>query len=83
MSRTFRPVYATAFSYDNAGRVTQILHCKAPSTPLATYIYAYDAGGRLQTQTENGVTQTFTYDAANQVTVVTGNSSTNTYGSRQ
>jgi hypothetical protein len=35
-------VGSTAFRYDNAGRVTQILHSKAPSTPLATYVYGQE-----------------------------------------
>src|SRR5262249_15202701 len=62
-----QPIVTTAYTYDDAGRLTDVRHGMEPS-PMARYHYAYDAAWRLTAETENGVTRTFSYDAADQLT---------------
>ena len=58
----------TSYSYDNADQVTDIQHSDGSGTVLASYLYGYDADGRVIAQTIDGVPTTYGYDAAGQLT---------------
>jgi RHS repeat-associated protein len=61
----------STYTYDPvSGLVRSITHgTGAAGTPVASYVYTYDAGNRLSTQQINGgAVTTFSYDAANEVT---------------
>jgi len=62
----------TSHVYDNAGRLTSMLHYHN-MTMLAEYDWTYDLGSRITTQdfdsdTGNNGASTFSYDATNQLT---------------
>jgi RHS repeat-associated protein len=61
-------IASSTFLYDGADRVTSIQHQNAGGTSLASFLYSYDAGGRLTTTTDNGTPKTYTYDVTNQLT---------------
>ena len=62
-------VGTSAYTYDAAGRLTQLQQNDGSSNPLASYVYTYDAAGNLTSETLNGGTPTnYTYDATNQLT---------------
>ncbi|NJD69194.1 MAG: RHS repeat-associated core domain-containing protein, partial [candidate division NC10 bacterium] len=55
------PVFATTYTRDKLGRITQKVETLSGSTD--TFDYAYDPAGRLQGVTKNGsVISTYTYD---------------------
>ena len=58
----------TSYGYDNADQVTDIQHSDGSGTVLASYLYGYDADGRVIAQTIDGVPTTYGYDAAGQLT---------------
>jgi RHS repeat-associated protein len=58
----------SSFTYDNAGRLSNLQHKNASNTVLANYTYTYDLASRVQTTTTNGATVTYTYDAVNELT---------------
>ena len=58
----------TTFLYDALDRVTSIQHQNMSGTSLASFLYNYDAAGRLTVQTADNVNMTFTYDNTNQLT---------------
>jgi YD repeat-containing protein len=59
---------STAYTYDDAGRVTLIRHTTAATPVLVEYGYGYDAADQLTSQTEAGATTSFGYDDAGQLT---------------
>src|SRR5262249_55749080 len=62
-------VGTTAYSYDDAGRVTNLQHKNGSNTLLANYTYTYDAADRVLTEQLNGTPKaTYTYDATDQLT---------------
>ncbi len=79
-------VATSAYSYDDLGQLTDILHQLGDGTTLADFQYGYAAketsGGtgsgsvlpasQLTSETENGVTQNYAYDAAGQLTGAAG-----------
>ncbi|GIW88249.1 MAG: hypothetical protein KatS3mg108_2573 [Isosphaeraceae bacterium] len=87
-----RPKLLTTFSYDAADRLTTIVHGKEedtnpPSsgsvyTPLATFAYGYDSGGRLTTESNAEGLATYSYDDTNQLTGVdkSGTSNDESFG---
>ena len=68
------PVSTTNYTYDDAGRITNIHDTIAGSgSNIANYTYTYDAAGNMQTEvltrtTFTAVTTTYAYDADNQLT---------------
>lgn len=60
------------YTYDDAGRLTGLVHTNGASSPVATYGYGYDLGDRMTSKTENGVTTTYGYDLVGQLTKVNG-----------
>jgi RHS repeat-associated protein len=58
----------TDYTYDSAGRVTNIQHKNGSGTGLAQYTYTYDTGSRLTLQTYNGTNTSYGYDATSQLT---------------
>lgn len=58
----------TDFTYDSVGRTTNIHHQDGSSTTLANTTWTYDLGGRVETETIDGTTKTFTYDQTHQLT---------------
>jgi RHS repeat-associated protein len=61
-------VVYSAFTYDTAMRVVNIQHQNASGGILANFTYTYDLESRLYTETDNGMTVTFSYDTINQLT---------------
>jgi YD repeat-containing protein len=61
-------VAATTFTYDSAGRLTELLHNQG-ATPLAGYTWTYDSAGQITQFTSllDG-TVTYTHDATGQLT---------------
>ena len=76
-------VGTTIYSYDNANRVTTILHDNASNATLSYYAYNYDAADRVTSQNwKTGSTtgaETYTYDAASQLLTDATASGTSTY----
>jgi RHS repeat-associated protein len=76
-------VGTTIYSYDNANRVTTILHDNASNATLSYYAYNYDAVDRVTSQNwKTGSTtgaETYTYDAASQLLTDATASGTSTY----
>ncbi len=68
------PVSTTNYTYDDAGRITNIHDTIAGSgSNIANYTYTYDAAGNMQTEvltrtTFTAVTTSYAYDADNQLT---------------
>ncbi len=68
-------VAASAYSYDNAGRLTSIVNTNASSATLSYYTYTYDNADRVSAQTHwsqvgtttYSGTNTYTYDAISQL----------------
>ncbi len=68
-------VAASAYSYDNAGRLTSIVNTNASSATLSYYTYTYDNADRVTAQTHwsqvgtitYSGTNTYTYDATSQL----------------
>ena len=58
----------STYGYDNAQRLTSLLDADGSGNTLASYLYAYDAGSRLTSQTINGVATNYNYDKTNQLT---------------
>jgi RHS repeat-associated protein len=65
---TTNVVATTTYLYDTADRVTSIASADATGTSLASFSYAYDAGGRVTSEVINGVSKTYSYDVGNQLT---------------
>ncbi|HEY2415095.1 MAG TPA: RHS repeat-associated core domain-containing protein [Pirellulaceae bacterium] len=59
-------VAASAYVYDNAGRLTSLTHTHAAS-PIAQYAWTYDAANRVTQATLPDGTTNFTYDEADQL----------------
>jgi RHS repeat-associated protein len=76
-------VGTTIYSYDNANRVTTILHDNASNATLSYYAYNYDNADRVTSQNwKTGSTtgaETYTYDAASQLLTDATASGTTTY----
>ena len=75
----------TDYSYDSADRAVTISQFEWQphlsgylSTPIATYVYAYDNASRVTSEQDKEGTATFTYDNANELTAV-GGSRTESY----
>jgi RHS repeat-associated protein len=70
------PVFATTFTHDKLGRITQKVEMISGTT--TTFDYAYDLAGRLQEVKTNGaVTATYNYDSnGNRSSVVTSSGTT-------
>ncbi len=62
---------ASSLAYDSADRVTTLTHQVSGGAPLDSFVYGYDSGGRLRTETNTEGLATYGYDAANQLTSVT------------
>jgi RHS repeat-associated protein len=58
----------TDYTYDDAGRVTNILQKDGGTTTLSNLTYSYDLASRETTQVLNGTTTTYSYDNTNQLT---------------
>ena len=58
----------STYGYDNAQRLTSLLDTDGNNNTLASYLYAYDPGSRLTSQTINGVATNYNYDKTNQLT---------------
>jgi RHS repeat-associated protein len=56
------------FTYDNAGRLTNLQHKNGGGTVLANYTYTYDLASRVLSETLNGSATTYAYDSTNQLT---------------
>jgi RHS repeat-associated protein len=65
---------SSAYTYDNAGRLTNLQHSNASNTILANYTYTYDLANRLTAEQLNGTTTSYSYDAVNELTNDTANS---------
>ncbi len=81
---TSGPKVATAFTYDNLARQTQIAHSYydgvSTTTPLATYTYAYNAASEVTQYTGPEGTLNYSYYATSELNTVTGaRSETYTY----
>jgi RHS repeat-associated protein len=63
-----RVVGSTQYLYDPAERLTTVVHDGPAGTPLATFVSAYDASDHLASETDDGVTRTYSYDDAGQLT---------------
>ncbi len=61
-------VGSSAFTYDNAARLTNLQHKNATDVVLENFTYVYDLANRLTSKVENGTTTTFGYDTTNQLT---------------
>jgi YD repeat-containing protein len=58
----------SAYSYDNAARLTNLQHQNGSGSLLANYTYTFDQASRMTSQTVNGSTTSYSYDAANELT---------------
>jgi RHS repeat-associated protein len=58
----------SAYSYDNAARLTNLQHQNSTGGILANYTYTFDQASRMTSQTVNGSTTSYSYDAASEVT---------------
>jgi YD repeat-containing protein len=58
----------STYTYDDAGRLTNLRSTDYSGAALANYTYTYDAAGRITTDVLDGTTKTYTYDNANQLT---------------
>ncbi len=56
------------YAYDDAMRLTTLTHKNGAGTTLASYVFNYDAGSRITSQSIAGTTTTFSYSAADQLT---------------
>jgi RHS repeat-associated protein len=65
-------VGSTQSSYDAANRLTEIKHQNPQGSVLADFTYTPDPGGRLASETDNGVTTNYGYDATNQLLTAGG-----------
>ncbi len=54
---------ATTYTWDAASRVTGVAHLGPGGSTLATYVYAYDAAGRITSATGPDGTATYVWDA--------------------
>jgi RHS repeat-associated protein len=62
-------VATSAYTYDAAGRITNLHTTDGASANLANYTYTYDAADRPTTETRNGAAPTsYVYDNASQLT---------------
>jgi RHS repeat-associated protein len=59
---------ATSYLYDVDMRLSNQQQLSGSGTVLANFTYTYDQASRLSTETDNGVTTSYTYDAVNQLT---------------
>src|SRR5262249_56700287 len=58
----------SSYTYDAAGRLTNLVHKDGSGTVLSSYTYGYDLAGRVTTETLGGSTTTYSYDATNELT---------------
>ncbi len=65
-------VGSSQYTYDIANRLTHLTHYNGSNVVLADYGYGPDAGGRLQSETDNGQAITYGYDSTNQLRSVSG-----------
>lgn len=68
VSGTLNEVGRSGFTYDPAGRLTDLLHLDGGGQTLADYAYGYDAADRLTSEDRDGVVTPYTYDTTNQLT---------------
>jgi len=61
------PEATVTFLYDAASRITSINNYVSGAS-VSSFLYNYDAAGRLTGATENGSLKTYTYDTTNQLT---------------
>ena len=61
-------VGTTAYSYDNAQRLTGIKETKTGGTVIGQYTYTYDNANRLTSEDVRGATTSYSYDNADQLT---------------
>jgi YD repeat-containing protein len=61
-------VGSSTYSYDAAARLRNLQHRNGSGTLFSNYTYTYDLAHRLETETYNGTTVTYTYDDTNQLT---------------
>ena len=62
-------VATSVYTYDAAGRITNLHTTDGSSTNIANYTYVYDAADRPTTETRNGAAPTsYVYDNASQLT---------------
>src|SRR5439155_6871433 len=60
-------VATSDYTYDYAGRLTELLHTPADDDPI-DYTWEYDSEGQLTSQSDHGVTVDYEYDAQGQLT---------------
>jgi RHS repeat-associated protein len=60
-------VSQSTLTFDDAGRMTQLVHGNASAQPLVTYTYAYDIANQLVSETHHGQTTSYQYDDAGQL----------------
>jgi RHS repeat-associated protein len=66
----------TTYQYDAAMRLTNLQHTDSAGNNIGSYVYNYDPGNRLTSETDNGTTTSYQYDADSQLT----QAGTATYG---
>ena len=60
----------TTLAYDNASRLTTIQHAVSGGSALATYVYGFNSGGLITTETNAEGLASYSYDDTNQLTGV-------------
>ncbi|MCI0456868.1 MAG: hypothetical protein L0Z62_07815 [Gemmataceae bacterium] len=70
-------VGSSTYTYDTAGRLTNLHHTNGSASTLGQYTYSYDAASRVTSEVINSATRTYTYDDSSQLTA--DGSSTFTY----
>jgi RHS repeat-associated protein len=58
----------STYQYDAAMRLTNLQHTDSAGNNIASYVYNYDPGNRLTSETDNGTTTSYQYDQGNQLT---------------
>jgi RHS repeat-associated protein len=61
-------VGSTSYSYDAAGRLTNLQHFNVTGGNLANYTYAYDLASRVTSEQDNGTNTSYSYDANSELT---------------
>ena len=62
----------TSYSYDAAGRLTNLQQLNSSASDMANYTYSYDKASRLTQEQDNGTTTTYGYDADSELTSAGG-----------
>jgi RHS repeat-associated protein len=58
----------STYQYDAAMRLTNLQHTDSAGANVGSYVYAYDPGNRLTSETDNGTTTSYQYDAGSELT---------------